>query len=128
MCQSLVRRAFDAFNRGDVDGLLELLHPEIRVRSLMTEAERQDYQGHAGVREWYAAVIEIFPDWCPTMREIDDLGDAAVVAFDVTATAAGSGVRIEQGYWQAVRIRDGVVDLFGLSRSEVEALAALGRK
>lgn len=124
---ALVRQAFDTFNRGDLDGLLELLHTDVQVHSLMTEAEREDYVGHPGVREWHAAVFEIFPDWRPQIREIRDLGGAAVVGFDVTATAAGSGARIEQSYWQAMRVRDGAVDFFGFYRSEEEALEALGR-
>ena len=49
------------------------------------------------------------------------------MGFDVTATAAGSGARIEQSYWQAMRVRDGAVDFFGFYRSEEEALGALGR-
>jgi ketosteroid isomerase-like protein len=126
--QALVHRAFDAFNRRDLDGLLELLHPEVRVHSLMTEAECEDYTGYEGVRVWHAAVYEIFPDWGPQIREIHDLGDAALVGFDAKATAAGSGVRIEQSYWQAMSLRDGAVDFFGFYRSEEEALAALGRE
>jgi ketosteroid isomerase-like protein len=55
----LVRRAFDAYNSRDLEGLLSLMHPEVHVRSLMTEAERSDYHGHQGVREWYAAIFEV---------------------------------------------------------------------
>jgi ketosteroid isomerase-like protein len=126
--QALVHRAFEAFNARDLDGLLELLHADVRVHSLMTEAECEDYAGHEGVRQWHAAVYEIFPDWCPQIREIHDLGGAAVVAFDVTATAAGSGVRIEHGYWHALSVRDDAVDFFGFYRSRAEALEALGRE
>jgi hypothetical protein len=46
--------SFDAFNRRDLEGLLELLHPDVRVHSLMTEAECSDYAGHDGVRAWHA--------------------------------------------------------------------------
>ena len=123
----LVNRAFEAFNSRDLEGLLTLLHPDVRVRSLMTEAERTDYDGHQGVREWHAAVVDIFPDWRPRPRDVRDLDDAAVVLFDVTATAAASGVRIEQCYWLAAHARDGAVDFFGFFRSEDDALDALER-
>jgi ketosteroid isomerase-like protein len=123
----LVQRAFDAFNRKDLEGLLELLHPEVHVHSLMTEAECVDYFGHQGVREWHAAVFEIFPDWQPKLREVRDHGDSAATAvFVATATAAGSGVRIEQSYWEATHVRDGLVDFFGFYRSEGDAREALG--
>jgi ketosteroid isomerase-like protein len=54
--EPLVRRSFAAFNARDVEGLLELLDPEVRVRSLMTEAEGAVYSGHDGVRAWLAAI------------------------------------------------------------------------
>ena len=125
MVADLVRRAFDKFNSGDLEGLLELLDPDVRVHSLMTEPERTEYHGHEGVREWYAAVFQIFPDWHPEPREIEDLGDASILRFDVTATAATSGVRIEQSYWQAGRFRDGLITFFGFYRSEEDARKAL---
>lgn len=122
----LMRQAFDAFNRRDLEGLLSLLHPDVRVRSLMTEAERAVYEGHQGVREWYAAVFDVFPDWSPRIREIHEVEGRAIIPFDVTATATGSGVRIEQSYWAAVRVRDGAIDFFGFFRSEDDAADALG--
>ena len=123
----LVRRAFDAHDARDLEGLLAMMHPEVQVHSLMTEAERADYHGHQGVREWYAAIFEVFPDWRPRLREVRDLDGAALIRFDVTATGTGSGVRIEQSYWQGARVRDGLVDYFGFFRSEQDALEALER-
>ena len=123
----LVRRAFDAYNTRDIEALLVVLHPSVQIHSLMTEAERADYYGHEGARDWYAAVFDVFPDWSPTIDEIRPVADdAAVVAFTAIATGAGSGVPIDQGYWQGVHLTDGLVDYFGFFRSEGDALAALG--
>ena len=122
--EELVRRAFAAYASHDVARLLALLDPEIEIRSLMTEAERTIYRGHQGAREWLQAVLEIFPDWKPRVREVRDVGGGLVVAFDASATGAGSGVPIFQIYWQAVRIRDGRLAYFGFWRTEAEARAA----
>jgi ketosteroid isomerase-like protein len=122
----LARQAFEAYRERDLEGLLAIMHPDVRVRSLLTEAERADYHGHQGVREWFAAVFEVFPHWSPRIAEIRELGKAAVVRFEVTATGAGSGVRIEQTYWQGSRLRDGAVEFFGFFRSEQDALECLG--
>jgi hypothetical protein len=65
------------------------------------------------------------PDWRPQLREIRELDGGALVRFDVTATGSGSGVRIEQTYWQGARLRDGAVDYFGFYRSAEDARAAL---
>jgi ketosteroid isomerase-like protein len=122
----IVRRAFEAYARGDVESLLTLLDPGVEVRSLMTEAERTTYRGHRGVREWFAAVVDVFPDWRPNPKRIHASGTVVVVAFHVTAIAARSGVSIDQTYWQAARLRDGKIVAFGFFRSEAEALEAFG--
>jgi ketosteroid isomerase-like protein len=122
----LVGRAFVAFARRDIELLLGLCHPEVEIRSLMTEAERTLYRGHQGVREWLAAVLDVFPDWRPRLHEARDLGGAVVSSFDVTATAAISGAPIDQRYWQAARVRDGKIVWVGFFRTEEDAVEALG--
>ena len=126
MVADLVRRAYAAFNERDLDGLLELLDPDVRMRSLMTEAEQAEYLGHDGVRQWYSAVFEVFPDWSPQLQELDIHGAAAVGCFEALATAAGSGVRIEQRYHFAARELDGRLDYFGFFRSREAARDAVG--
>jgi ketosteroid isomerase-like protein len=121
----IVRRTFDAFARGDIESLLPLLDPDVEIRSLMTEAERTIYRGHKAAREWFAAVLDVFPDWRPSPQQVRSFDDVVVVAFHVTATAAGSGIRIEQTYWHAARLRDGKVASFAFHRTEAEALAAV---
>jgi ketosteroid isomerase-like protein len=124
--QELVRRALLSFHAGDLDGLLALLQPDVHVRSLLTEAERPDYHGYDGVRDWFGAVLEVFPDWRPDPQDVRVVGHSAVARLAVTATAIGSGVPIDQRYWLGVHERDGRLDFIGFFRSEADALAALG--
>jgi ketosteroid isomerase-like protein len=122
---ALVERAFDAFVRRDIDLLLTMVDEDVQVRSLMTEAEQVHYYRHDGVREWLDAVFEIFPDWTPHPSELRDLGGAVLVAMDVVATAAASGVRIDQRLWAAATMRDGKLTWYGFFRTEDDALAAI---
>lgn len=122
----VVRRAFEAYARRDVDSLLALLDPGVEVRSLMTEAERILYRGHRGVREWFAAIIDVFPDWNPVPQRMREFGQVVVVAFHVTGTAARSGVPVDQTYWQVVRFREGSIVSFGFFRTEADALESVG--
>lgn len=124
---ALVRRAFAAYAGGDVEGLLELLAPGVRIRSLLTEAERETYDGHQGAREWFAAVLDVFPDWRPEPRDMRQLGDVVLTRVDVTATASASGVPISQVYWNAARVEGGRIVWFGFFRNEEDALEAAGR-
>ncbi|HEY1594318.1 MAG TPA: nuclear transport factor 2 family protein [Thermoleophilaceae bacterium] len=125
---ALVERCFDAFRARDIEGLLELLTPDVRVRSLMTEPERVYYDGPQGVREWFAAILEIFPNWTPVVTDLTDMGGAMLVGMDVTASAVTSGVQIDQRLWQLTEIDGGKVSFFGFFRSEEDARAALAER
>jgi ketosteroid isomerase-like protein len=120
-----VLSAFAAFSSRDIDTLLDLSHDDVEVKSLMTEPEREVYEGHDGIRQWLSAVFEIFPDWQPTPVDLRDFGDAVLVAMDVVATAIASGVRLEGRYWAAARMHDGKLSWYGFFRTEEDALEAI---
>jgi ketosteroid isomerase-like protein len=98
MSEEVVRRAVDAFMTRDLDGILALADPDIVLRSLLTEAERPLYHGHDG---------------------------AVVIALDVTATGAGSGVPIDQTYCLGARVEAAKIVFFGFFRTEDDALEAV---
>jgi ketosteroid isomerase-like protein len=123
----LVSAAFDAWNRRDLDALLALCEPDVVVRSLMTEAERAIYDGAPGVRDWLEAVLDVFPDWQPLPRRIDDYGDALVVCVHVNATARNSGIPLDQDFWLAARLSEaGRLRFWGFYRTEELAREAAG--
>jgi ketosteroid isomerase-like protein len=126
MSEQLVRDAIHAFMARDLEAILAVADREIVLRSLLTEAERPLYHGHEGVREWFEAVFGVFPDWNPTPRAAThDEDGAVVVPLDVTATAAGSGVPIDQSYWLGARVRDAKIVFFGFFRTEEDATRAV---
>jgi ketosteroid isomerase-like protein len=126
MAEALVRRAVEAFMARDLDDLLAVADEEIVLRSLLTEAERPLYHGHAGVREWFDAVFGVFPDWRPAPRAAShDEDGAVVVCLDVTATGAGSGAPVDQVYWLGARVRADKIVFFGFFRTEEDALDAV---
>jgi ketosteroid isomerase-like protein len=126
MAEAVVRRAVEAFLARDLDGILELAHEEIVLRSLLTEAERPLYHGHDGVRDWFHAVFGVFPDWRPQPRDAAyDEDGAVVLCLDVTATGAESGVPIDQTYWLGARVEAAKIRFFGFFRTEQDALDAV---
>ena len=62
MSERVVRRAVDAFMARDLDGILAVADEQIVLRSLLTEAERPLYHGHAGVRDWFDNVFGVLRD------------------------------------------------------------------
>ena len=127
MTEALVRRAVAAFMERDLDGLLAVAHPEIELRSLLTEAERPLYHGHQGVTEWFNAVFGVFPDWRPEPRAAAayDEGGAVVIRLDVTATSVGGRVPVDQTYWLGARVEADKIRFFGFFRTQEDALEAV---
>lgn len=54
----LISGWFDAFNRRDLEGMLECLSPAIVFHPLRFPGVEHRYQGHEGIRSWFDAVTE----------------------------------------------------------------------
>jgi uncharacterized protein len=121
----LVRRAYDAFSRGDFEAFAALLDPDVQFESLMLEIEAGSYRGLEGAREYFESVRDVFPDWSVEIRDLRDFGDRMVIESHSLATGQGSGVRTEQRFWQAAAVRDGRIVWWKFFRSEDEALQAV---
>jgi ketosteroid isomerase-like protein len=120
----LVQATHEAVNRRDLDALLALVHPEVEFRSLIAEAEGQDYRGHAGVREWWESVIQSLGGMHSEIERIQTSEDGGVCRIRLTGEV--EGVELSQTVWQAFRVRDGVTVWWAFYRTEAEALEAAG--
>ena len=121
------RRAFDAFNRRDLDAFLALIDPEVEFTTRFKEMEGGPYyRGHDGVREWWRALLAVFPDFNSEILNVRDLGDSLIVAVRVRGHGVEGGAPFEQAVWQAVKLRDGKATWWRNFGSEAEALEAAG--
>lgn len=109
-----VRRAFDAYNRGDVEGYSELYADPVVIidtaTSGRTEETRMD--GIAGTRAFRGSL----PDHTCTIREVTAQDDRVVVRYQNEATHTGpgpfgdpTGQRVAWGSVSEYRFRDGEV-------------------
>ena len=119
-------RAYDAFSRGDWEAFVELIDPDVEFQSLMLEAESESYRGHEGVREYFEALHDVFPDWQSEITQLRDFGDTLVIESRAVATAKSSGIELEQRFWQAAKVSNGKIVWWRFVRTEEEALEALG--
>jgi ketosteroid isomerase-like protein len=119
-----LRRGYAAVNRGDIDGLLATVHPEVEFTSLIAEAEGETFHGHDGVRRWWEEVVLPLGGLHGEPEEVRDLGDT--VLGRVLGTYRPRGVEVRQTVWQVVRFRDGMATSWQFFRTEGEALEAAG--
>jgi|SRR5918994_675055 ketosteroid isomerase-like protein len=123
----LVRRALEAFPRGDVEEMLSYTDPEAELYSaIVGGAEGNVYRGHDGFRRWYADSFETFEELRNEWSEFRDLGDRVLAFGRVKARGRGSGVQLDSPMGWIFTVRRGrLVKAEGfLSRDE--ALEAAG--
>jgi ketosteroid isomerase-like protein len=92
------KRGNAAINRGDVEGLLKEVHPEVEFHAFMEEllsGATRVYSGHAGVREFFRDFNEHFDELHWEYPDIRDLGDRVLAIGTFRARGRGSGAEVE---------------------------------
>jgi ketosteroid isomerase-like protein len=121
----LVRRGYDAFNRGDLDAVLDLFDPEIEIGLLEDSPMAGDFRGHAGFRAMIAENAEMFTAYRNEPEEVIEATDEAiVVVIRSAARGRASGAEVEGRLAHLWTIRDGKVVRFQPFASREDALRA----
>jgi ketosteroid isomerase-like protein len=124
----VVREAVEAFNRGDFDAALELMHPHIEWQTPNTFPDAATYRGREEVREFWQTWRATFRGFRLLLEECVPVGENYVlVNFRVSGEGTGSGVGVESPVvFQLGEVRDGQVIWVGMFLTESEALEAAG--
>jgi len=127
----ICRRAFEAFERLDVEAAvevsLEYVDPEIVFQSaIVSGAEGKTFRGLDGYRQWASESAAAFDELRTAPEEFRDLGDDVLMLGRVSARGRGSGVAVESPVAFLCTLRDGrLVHVRGYLAWD-EALAAAG--
>jgi ketosteroid isomerase-like protein len=120
------RGALEAFNRGDVGGILEVVDPHVEWQTPRSLPDTQTFYGHEGVKAWWAMMSDAFDELRLEPGEFKDLGENGVLV-PVRASGRGrdSGAEVSVSFWM---LGQGVEKLQRMQffPSEAEALEAVG--
>jgi ketosteroid isomerase-like protein len=123
----LTRRAYEAFNRRDLEAFIAFVDPEVEFTTRYLEMEgAASYRGHDGVRDWWRTLLGIFPDFSLEVLEVRDLGDKVIAPLRIRGHGLESGVPFEEMLWQVGEWHEGKVTWWRNCGSEAEALEAAG--
>jgi ketosteroid isomerase-like protein len=122
----LVLASIDAFNRGDIDAVVDLVTEDMDLRPPSHLLDGIVFRGHAGLRSWAARAAEMWISTDTTAHLIAESGDRLVIAIDYDLVARDSGVPVTQRAYTLYEIRDGKIAASIACASEAEAMAALG--
>jgi uncharacterized protein len=76
---AVVRGFYDAVAAGDVEAVLDVLDPEVQWRAPESLPWGGTFHGHAGVREFFARVIDQPAEFGREVQEYLEVGDRIVV-------------------------------------------------
>jgi len=124
------QRAFDAFNRGDIEAVLQELDPKVEwhpeFQTMMLGGEAREFRGLEGVRtalrEWYGVLAEIHVE----IAEVRDLGERIVALGRIRARGKESGASVESPAGWVMELKDTKAIRIWEYLDPTEALAAAG--
>jgi ketosteroid isomerase-like protein len=124
----LIRPVIDAFNRADVDGLLEATSQDFEFDFSNSRGPLNGvYQGRTRAREFLTSFLEPWAALETEEKEFTDLGNGRVLTVtEIRTRGQGSGAEVTATGAMIWRIRDGEIVAAKMYQSKEEALAAAG--
>ena len=94
-CRERVERLFDAFNRRDVDEIVELCDEEMEFFAVTAEELGRDapYSGTDGLRAYLSDVATIWEELLITPKQVEQRGDSVLVRGRVYLRSRALGIR-----------------------------------
>jgi ketosteroid isomerase-like protein len=123
----IVRHAFEAFTRGDIDGVLRLCDEDIRITQPqeLPGVSRQQ-RGHTGVLEAFRIWPEQWDDYRIEILRMADSDDYVVVTSRTGGRGKQSGVEVEMDFSFVFAVRDEKIVEMKIFMREDQALEAAG--
>jgi ketosteroid isomerase-like protein len=123
----IVRRMLDAFNRGDLDGVIATFDEDCLLEEPreMPDRPSRGFRRHDGIREWMAnlrgvAGVRFEP------RSFTTGGGAVVSELAAHGQGQGSGVPVEWTTFAVMQMRDGKITRAQAFLNKADALEAAG--
>ena len=121
-----VREAYEALSRDDLDGMLELLHPEMEFRNPDYAMEPGTRHGRDGFRRAWEAGQEVLEDLHFDVERIVEGDDVIVVVVRISGRGRGGGVPIDSRFGHVLELRGDQVARVSWFQDPAEAFAAAG--
>ena len=122
----IVRRGYERFNDGNIEGFLELCDPALEFRDLPDLPGSGVVVGHDAMRAWWAQLYEAFDDLRFHPDEFIDAGDHVVVVNHGTGRGKSSGAFVDIHFSNVWTLSDGKLTRCVSYSDHAEALEAAG--
>jgi ketosteroid isomerase-like protein len=124
----LVLRGFEAFARDDLDGVMELMDPDVEWAPVIAPMLGvEPVRGKDALRRFFTRdLVEGFDDFEARPLSIEDLGDNVLVNIGYVARGRASGVPVSLETFALIVMRGGKLTSLRDYDTKAEALEAAG--
>jgi ketosteroid isomerase-like protein len=117
----VARRAFDAFNRRDLQAFVAVTDPEVDFTPFAGEWVGS-FHGHQGLARWWAELSRVFEVVRYELIEWHDLGDLGLCSVRAHGQSRGGHAPFETTLWMVGEFRDEKLLWWRTCHSHAEAL------
>jgi uncharacterized protein len=119
----VIRAAYGAYSRGEVEAVLELLDPDVEWHPAPSALDPHPIRGRGDVREYLTP--DFFEHQGAEPLEVIEQGDRVLVVARARARGRESGVEIDQTVFHVWTVSGGRAKRFEAYLDRDQALAAL---
>jgi ketosteroid isomerase-like protein len=120
--EALVRRGWDAYNGGDLEGTLAIFDPGLVVHVAPPMANAGTYHGHAGFVTWITQWNEAWESFTAAVLAVEPVGERHVVAnVHQSGTGRGSGIDVAMESGWVFEVVDGLCTYLSLHQGFEDA-------
>ena len=118
----MVERAHRALNSGDIDTLIELCSSDFRLDMSDRVFNPAVYEGHDGIRRFYAEVQDVWENYVWEPEQLIDSGGDVVALIRATGRGRESGVEVDRETAMVWTVGKGRLSTLRFYRDRTEAL------
>jgi uncharacterized protein len=122
----LARRGYEAFARGDLDAVLEFMHPKIEAHDPPEVPDAAIYRGRDAVRRDWEQTADVFEDFSVDVEKTFDRGDEVVLFLRFRGRGRDSHAELQAPMAHVWTIRNGKAVRLRQFLNRAEALEAAG--
>jgi ketosteroid isomerase-like protein len=122
----IAARLYALYERGDIDGMLGGLDPEVQLDLSDRLPDEGVLRGREANRAFLEQGFEVWAEFRIEVEELLDAGDAIVAFIHSVAVGDGSGVEVDERIAHVAWIRDGIPYRIKVFSDRDRALEAAG--
>jgi len=122
----IVRRAIEAFSRGDVDAFADLTTSDLEWATGLGAIEGEIFRGREGIETYFGRLAGAWDEFLFLPDEFRDLDDTVLVLGRLEGRGRGAGVPVDSPVGAVWDLRGGKVWRLRAYLDHAEALDAVG--